>query len=89
MEKTLSLSEAKAKLNSLVDEVVAKDHEFVLTKNGKPVAVLMSADHYEGWKETKEIQSDPKLMKAIKKGIDNLKKGKKRHTFEEVFGEPL
>jgi antitoxin YefM len=89
MEKTISLSEAKMKLNRLVEDVVAKDGEFIITKNGSPVAVLVPADLYEGWKETREIQSDPEFVKEIKKGVDRLKAGGKRYTFEDVFGERL
>ena len=40
--KTLSLSEAKAKLSSLVDEVSQRDEEVVITRNGRPAAVLVA-----------------------------------------------
>ena len=42
--KTLSLSDAKAKLSGLVDEVSRRDEEIIITKNGRPAAVLVSAD---------------------------------------------
>ena len=89
MEKTLSLSEAKMKLNRLVEDVVAKDDEFIITKNGTPVAVIVPASLYEGWQETKEIQSNVEFTKEIKKGIARLRKKSKRYSFEDVFGEPL
>jgi len=89
MEKYLSLSEAKAKLNSLVDDIVEKDDEFILTRNGKPVAILISVDFYAGRKETEWIKSHPEFYREIKRGIARLKKGGKRYTFEDVFGEPL
>lgn len=89
MEKTISLSEAKMKLNRLVEDVAERDGEFVITKNGSPVAVLVPASLYEGWKETKEIQADPEFLKEIKKGVERLKSGGRRYSFEDVFGEPL
>ena len=89
MEKYLSLSEAKAKLNHLVDEVIKKDDEFILTRNGKPVAVLLSSSTYEGWRETQAIKADPKFYREIKRGIKRLKKGGKTVSFEDVFGESL
>jgi len=89
MEKTVSLSEAKTKLNRLVEDVVERDGEFIITKNGRAVAVLVPAHLYEGWKETKEIQADPEFMKQIKKGVSRLKSRAKRYTFEDIFGEPL
>ena len=84
--KMLSLSEAKMKLSSLVDAVYKTDEEVVITKNGAPAAVLVSPDEFEGWKETVAIRSDAALMKEIKKGLDDLKKGKARVcTLDELF----
>jgi prevent-host-death family protein len=85
--KTLSLSEAKMKLSSLVDSVYKTDEEVIITKNGSPAAVLVSPDEFEGWKETVAIRSDPAFMDEIKKGLAALKKGKaKLYTLEELFG---
>ena len=67
--ETLSLSEAKMKLSSLVDRVNNLDEEIIITKNGKPAAVMVSPDEYEGWKETILINSDPDFIKEIKKGL--------------------
>ncbi|RJQ56530.1 MAG: type II toxin-antitoxin system Phd/YefM family antitoxin [Nitrospiraceae bacterium] len=84
--KTLSLSEAKMKLSSLVDSVYKTDEEVVITKNGSPAAVLVSPDEFEGWKETVAIRSDPAFVEEIKKGLTALKKGKaKLYTLEELF----
>ena len=89
MDKTLSLSEAKMKLNRLVDNVMEKDDEFIITKNGTPAAVLAPAAVYEGWKEPQAIKADPEMIQEIRKGLENLKRRKRRYSFEEVFGEPL
>jgi prevent-host-death family protein len=84
--KTLSLSEAKMKLSSLVDAVHKTDEEIIITKNGSPAAVLVSPDEFEGWKETIVIRSDAAFMDEIKKGLATLKKGKsKLYTLEELF----
>lgn len=84
--KTLSLSEAKMKLSSLVDSVYKTDEEVVITKKGSPAAVLVSPDEFEGWKETIAIRSDAALMDEIKKGLAALNRGKaKLYTLEELF----
>lgn len=84
--KTLSLSEAKMKLSSLVDSVHKTDEEIVITKNGSPAAVLVSPDEFESWKETIAIRSDAAFMDEIKRGLSALKKGKaKLYTLEELF----
>ncbi len=84
--KTLSLSEAKIKLSKLVDSVSTTDEEVVITKNGRPAAVLVSPDEFEGWKETILIRSDSAFMEEIKNGLTALKRDKARlYTLEELF----
>ena len=82
---TLSLSEAKMKLSELIEKVQSTDAEFVITKNGRPAAVLVSPDEFEGWRETITIKSDGDLMTEIKKGISALKKKPRVYTLEELF----
>jgi len=84
--RTLPLSEVKMKLSGLVDSVSATDEEIIITKNGRPAAVLVSPDEFESWKETLSVQSDTALMKEIKEGLVALKKKKtKLYTLEELF----
>ena len=83
--KILSLSEAKMKLSELVEAVYSTDEEIVITKNGRPAAVLVSPEEFESWKETIEIASSPDLMQEIKQGLAALKKKRKLYTLEELF----
>ena len=83
--ETLSLSEAKIKLSELIKKVQSTDTEVVITKNGRPAAVLVSPDEFEGWRETIAIKSDADLMAEIKKGISALKKKTSVYTLEELF----
>ena len=83
--KTLPLAEAKAKLSRLVDQVAATDEEILITRNGRPAAVLVSPDEYESWKETRAIQADPQLMAEIRRGLRQLRKGGKIYTLEELL----
>jgi prevent-host-death family protein len=88
MARVLSLSEVKARLSQLVADIERSEEELVITRNGRPAAVLISADEFASWQETREIRRNPALMREIKRGLSQLKKGQ-RFTFEEVFGEPL
>ena len=88
MARVLSLSEAKAHLSRLVADLEKDEEELVITRNGRPAAVIISAEEYESWRETREIRRNRALMSEIKKGLRQLEKGQ-RYTFEEVFGEPL
>ena len=83
--ETLSLSEAKMKLSELIEKVQSTDAEVVITKNGRPAAVLVSPDEFEGWRETITITSDEDLMAEIKKGISALKKKTNVYTLDELF----
>ncbi len=88
MARTLPLSEAKARLSQLVADLEVNEEELIITRNGRPAAVLISVDEFASWQETREVQRDPALMREIKRGLRQLAKGQ-RFTFEEVFGEPL
>jgi len=83
--KTLSLSEVKMKLSELVDRVHSTDEEVVITKNGRPAAVLVSPEEFESWKETIEILSSGELMDEIRRGLAALRKGSKVYTLEKLL----
>jgi len=73
--KTLPLSEVKAKLSQLVDEVESRDERVVITRKGRPAAVLVSQDELESWQETLDITSDRTLMTEIRRGIRQVVRG--------------
>ena len=84
--KTLPLSEVKAKLSRLIDDVSARDEEVVITRNGVPAAVLVSADEYGCWQESLAVRGDAELMRDILEGLRALKEDRsKLYTLEELF----
>jgi prevent-host-death family protein len=85
--KTLPLSDAKARLSELVEEVASRDEVITITRNGRPVAVLVSPDEFESWKETVAVRSDPELMEEIRRGLRALKRGSKLYSLDELFGD--
>ena len=85
--KILPLSEAKSQLSGLVEQVRALDEQVMITRNGRPAAVLVSAEEFERWKETIEVRGDAALMKEIRAGLRALKSRKARlYTLEELLG---
>lgn len=76
MTKTLPITEARAKLPTLVERAKMMLDEYVITVNGRPAAVLVSANEYEGRKETMEILADKKLMMDIKQSEKEISQGK-------------
>ena len=76
MTKTLPITQARDELTTLVDNAKRKLNEYVITVNGSPAAVIISAAEYESWKETNEILADKALVKAINQGEKEIQQGK-------------
>lgn len=89
MSKTIPISEVKTRLPELVSGVVEREEEIVVTRNGKPAAVLVNYDEYERMKDTLDVLSDPALMKQIGQSKSFYAKGRQGQSFEAVFGESL
>jgi antitoxin YefM len=85
--KVLPLSEVKMKLSQLVEEVSSLDEEITITRNGKPVAIIVSPDEFDSWKETLAIRADAELMAEIRRGIEDIRKKRKLYTLEDLFAE--
>lgn len=75
MTQTLSITQARECLPSLIEGASKRLDEYTITVNGAPAAVILSAAEYESWKETIEILSNPKLVEAIYEGEKDFKKG--------------
>lgn len=88
MTKILQASEVKTKFYRLIEGVSVGD-EIIVTKNGKPKVAMLSTQELSSLRETLEVLSDPKLMRQIRQGLREVKRGGRRYSFEEVFGEPL
>lgn len=84
---TKSVTEAKAHFLELIRAAEERSGRFVITRAGRPAAVLMNADEYEGWLETLALVSDPKARAELREAMRELEAGR-GHSFEEVVGRP-
>jgi antitoxin YefM len=73
--ETLPLAAVKAKLSEVVDRVEREQDRVTITRNGRPVAMIVGMDDIEGLEETLEILSDKRLMRKIRAGIAANAKG--------------
>src|SRR5258706_14227903 len=89
MSKTMPISEVKTRLPELVSGVAEREEEIVVTRNGKPAAVLVNYDEYERMKDTLDVLSDPDLMRQIGQSKSFYVNGRRGQSFEAVFSEPL
>ena len=83
MPKVVPLTEARASLSELVDSVEREHEQVVITRNGKPVALLVSPDEWESMEETIEVLSDPELMAVLAESERDVQAGRV-FTLEDV-----
>mgnify|MGYP001572716242 CR=1 FL=1 len=87
--KTLPISEVKTHLPELVSLLQEREQQILVTRKGRPAAVLLSYEEYEQLRETLDVLSDPSMMRQIHRSLSYFAKGGKGQPFETVFGEPL
>lgn len=75
-EVTLPLAEIKKRLSEIVDGVEDRHDRVVLTRNGRPAAVILSPDDLEALEDTLDLLSDPRAMRAIRKAEADIDAGK-------------
>jgi len=61
----IPLTEAKAKLNELVEDAVTTSERITITRHGRPAAVLISVDDLETMEETLFWQSQPGVHEEL------------------------
>lgn len=88
MSNFISISNARAKLPDLVNKVDKNMDRVIITVNGQPKATLISAEELESIEETAEILAIPGVLKAIKKGQEQIRKGQVI-PFEKVVGKSV
>ncbi len=87
-KNTISISEARKNIFEIANDVQSPSNIYTLTENGRPKVVLMSADEFESWMETLEVNS---FFPNLKKDINNfekdykINKGKNYVSLEDVI----
>lgn len=76
MPETLPLAEIKAHLSEIVNRIELEHDRVILTRNGRPAAVIMSPADLDALEDTVEILSDPKALKEIKRAQEEVAKGR-------------
>ncbi len=80
---TIAISDARANLPKLINDVYEKLKSFVITVSGKPKAVVLSVEELESLQETSEILAIPGALASIQKSLVQIKKGQ-YITLEEL-----
>ena len=66
MSETLPLAQIKAHLSEIVDRVEKEHDRVVLTRNGRPAAVIMSPADLDALEDTLDLLSDPAALGDIR-----------------------
>ena len=72
--KTLTASEARAKLFDLLEQTSSGKGAFEIQLRGKGSAILMNKDEFESWLETIDILHSTEEMKVVRSWKRNKKK---------------
>ena len=90
MVNIITLKELRPELAEVIKDIDVKLDRYIVTKRGKPVAIMMSPEDYEGLLETIEILSDKETARRIKLAKKEIKAGKTisleelRHKIEKL-----
>lgn len=79
----LGLAEVRARLSELVTIVQTHHDHVVVTKNGRPAAVLVSAEEWEEIEETAFWRAEPDILEDVARARGEIARG------DYVTGEVL
>ncbi len=75
MTETQSLAEVRARFSKYVDRVETEHERVVVTKNGRPAAVLVSPDDLAAMEDSLELLSDPAAVAQIQQARAEVRAG--------------
>ncbi|MBU4274479.1 type II toxin-antitoxin system Phd/YefM family antitoxin [Patescibacteria group bacterium] len=87
---TIPISEARKKIFKIAEESQKPGNYYTLTENGRPKAVIMSANDFDSWQETMEVIKEfPDLKKDIKETERAVRSGEHRSwvTLEDLLSK--
>ena len=79
----MPLADVKNHLSEVVERVEREHGRVVITKHGRPAAVVLSVADLEGLEETLEILADPRLVRRIRKANAELEAGQAQELTKE------
>lgn len=71
----MALADVKNRLSEVVDRLEREHGRVVITKHGRPAAVVLSVEDLEGLELTLELLSNPKAMRRIHKADAEIAAG--------------
>ena len=75
MLEAIPITQVRRDFLPLIDRVNGELYRFMMTKHGKPVAVILSYEEYSRMVETLRLIEDRKLTQEIKQGLMEVEEG--------------
>ena len=75
MARQLPISEARARLTQIANDLVDSQGTVTVTNRGKPMMTLIGYEMYESIMETLEIMGDPALMAQLRQSLQEARSG--------------
>lgn len=66
MSEQVPLSDVKNRLSEVVEQIERQHGRVVITKHGRPSAVILSIEDLESLEETLEVMRDPALLELVR-----------------------
>jgi antitoxin YefM len=76
LDKVLPITKVKKNLLDIIKNMSEEYSTITVTKNGKPVSIIMTPDRYDALMETIEILADSEIMTSLANSADDFKKGR-------------
>lgn len=68
----MALKDVKNQLSAVVDQIEREHDRVVITKHGRPAAIVLSVEDLESLEETVDVLSSPDLIKQIHQSLGQL-----------------
>jgi len=75
MLEAIPITQVRKNFLPSIERVTNELHKFVVTKHGKPVAVVLSYEEYSRMMETLKLFEDKKLTRRIMHGLRQVERG--------------
>ena len=68
----MALKDVRNHLSEVVDRVERQHDRVVITKHGRPAAIVMSIDDVDSLEETLDVMGSPRLVSQIRDSLASL-----------------
>jgi prevent-host-death family protein len=76
LARIVPFTEARARLTQLLDDVEARHEHLVITRKGRPIAVVVSPEEWEAIEETLEVLQDEATLSDLRESEQDVKAGR-------------